>query len=906
MGKFYFLIICLSSLLFTTNSYAQIPAFSYTTPQKFTVGTPIIPVSPKHTGGPVPNEIYSKVSTVAGNGFYGYKDTLAKYAMFENPVSVAIDTKGNTYVADANLNMIRKISADGVVSTLAGNKTKGAKNGQDTAARFNYPTGVAVDASGNVYVADFGNNMIRKITPAGKVSTFAGSVNSGDDDGNGTNARFTLPYSLTIDLFGNIIVADTYNNKIRRITPAGDVTTLAGDGAPALKDGTGKNASFNIPYSIAADKLGNVYVADQGNNCIRKVNPLGTVTTFTDTLHKKPTGVAVDNLNRVYMSNLKTFGITQFGTDGKPTGTAPFSGGSYKAYVDATDTLSSYKGSMGLTFDGKDNLLVADPANGVIRKVAVNGYTVHPRLPTGLVIDSTGSIKGTPTTVSPATDYTVTAFNGSGSSSSKINITVGIASQTITFNKLLPVTYGNIDFNPLATSTDTLIPIKYSSSNPAVATIVNNKIHITGAGSTIITANQDGNKNYTAAPPVSQPLTVNKAILTITADDKIKTILKANPALTINYKGFVYGQDTTALITKPTISTTANAASAAGTYPITASGADAKNYTFNYVTGKLIVFPVPVITAAGSTTIVKGGSVTLTASPGTGYTYQWYADGVNINGATSNTYVATKTGGYTVTITANNYTTFSLYTAVLAELLLPPNNFNIKVTSATCKGSNNGSIHISTLQKLKYTAALSGNGLNKSYPFTDTLTTGALSPGNYTICFSVDGEIYNQCFQVNVTEPKDLSVYSTINKTFNNLNLQLDGGTSYNIVLNNVTYNTTQKEISLPLSAGYNKLSVTTDNLCQGLVEKVIVVGDKITPFPNPFQNVLNVNIGNQAINNVNVNIISVLNGKTVYSNKYTNQTGVLQFDMSNLPNGVYYLNLNLDNNKSGYKIVKK
>lgn len=910
MRKFYLVITCLI-LFIAKNSFAQAPAISYSGAVKFTVGKTATLAAPKNTGGAIPAEIYSKVSTLAGSGFYGYKDTLAKYARFENPVSVALDSKGNMYVADANLNMIRKISAKGVVSTFAGNPKKGAKNGQDTAARFNYPTGVTVDKNDNVYVADFSNNMIRKITPAGLVSTFAGNVNDGNKNGNGTAASFNHPYSLVYDAkSGNIIVADTYNNMIRWITPSGDVSTIAGTGAPGRIDGFGSKATFRIPYSVAVDKNGIAYVADQGNNCIRQVytasNGPGFVNTFTDTTYISPYGITVDNLNRVYLSTVEAYSIIQFDKAGKQIGPLPFSGGSYKTFNDATDTLSSYRGSMGLTFDGKNNLLVADQGNDRIRKVAVNGYTVSPRLPLGLSIDSTGVISGIPLSISPAKDYTVTAYNGSGSSSAKVNITVGIGSQTITFNKLQAVTYGAVDYSPLATSTDTVIKIRYSSSDTTVATIVKDKIHIKAAGTTTITANQDGNVNYTAAVPVSQPLTVNKAVLTVTADDKIKTILKDNPALTVGYKGFVYGQDTTVIITRPVISTTATKNSAAGTYPITATGASAKNYTFNYVAGKLIVAPVPVITATGSTTIVKGGSVTLSASPSTGYTYQWAVDGKEITGATTNSYVATKTGAYTVAITANNYTTYSLYISVLTQLQLPPNNFNISVVSATCKGSNNGLIHIAALQKLKYNAALTGNGLNKSYSFTDSLTVNNLSPGEYSICFSVDGEIFSQCFQVKVTEPKDLSVYSTVDPKLNNLNLQLDGGTSFKIVLNSVTYNTTQNEISLPLSAGYNKLSITTDNLCQGVIEKVIIVADKVVPFPNPFQNVLNVNIGNQTISNVGVNVINTMSGKTVLNNKYTNQSGVMQLDMSALPNGVYYLNLNLDNNKSGYKIVKK
>lgn len=909
MRKLYFSVFCLTLLLFSKYTHAQAPAISYSGAVKFTVNTKAALAAPKNAGGAIPTEIYSKVSTLAGSGYYGYKDTVTQFARFENPVSVAFDSKGNMYVADANLNMVRKISKAGVVSTFAGNPKKGAKNGQDTAARFNYPTGVAVDKNDNIYVADFSNNMIRKITPAGLVSTFAGNVNDGHKDANGTAASFNHPYGLIYDRGeGSIIVADTYNNKIRKISYLGDVTTIAGTGAPGRDDGFSTTATFKIPYSVTIDNNGIIYVADQGNNCIRKIyqgNP-GIVRTFSDTTYQSPYGITVDNSNRLYLSTVEAYGIIQFDSNGKQIGTVPFSGGSYKTYNDATDTLSSYRGSMGLTFDGQNNLIVADAGNDRIREVAVNGYTVHPRLPLGLSIDSTGVISGIPLTISPATDYTITAYNNSGSASAKVNITVGIGSQTITFKKLPAVTYGATDFDPLATSTDTVIKIHYTSSDPTVATIVKDTIHVVGAGTTTITATQAANQNYTAAVPVSQLLTVNKAVLTIAAEDKNKTVLKDNPPFTVTYKGFVNAEDTTVVTTRPIASTTATANSGVGIYPITVTGAVAKNYSFNYVAGKLTVYPVPVITATGSTTIANGGSVLLSASPTTGYTYQWSVDGNIIPGATSNTYTATKTGGYTVAITANNYTTYSLYTSVLSQLQLPPNNFNIQVTSATCKGSNNGSIHVTAKQKLKYTVSFSGNGLNDSYAFTDTLTKGSLSPGNYTLCFSVDGEIYNQCFQVNVTEPKDLSVYSTVNKDLNNLNLQLNGGNSYKITLNNVTINTTEQSVSIPLAKGYNKLIVTTDNLCQGLVEKVIVTNDNIIPFPNPFQNVLNVNIGNQNINNVSVNIINTLSGKMVYNNKYANQSGVMQFDMSGLPGGVYYLNLNLDNNKSGYKIIKK
>jgi sugar lactone lactonase YvrE len=904
MVKLYFTCFLLL-VIFNLTTFAQAPKISYTTPLKYTVGVKISPLLPASTGGAVPNEVYSKATTIAGNGFYGYKDTVASHAVFASPINVTYDRNGNIYVADANLNVIRKISK-GVVTTLAGNVEKGAKNGQDTAARFQYPTGVVADRAGNVYVADFVNNMIRKITPSGLVSTFAGNVNSGSDDGLGTDARFTLPYSLAIDANDFIYVADTYNNRIRRITPDGMVTTFAGSGAPGRTDGVGKAATFRVPYSIAIDKDGDMYVADQGNNCIRKITKQGVVSTLTDTTFIEPVSVAVDSRKRLYLTTTKRFDILQFDEKGKQIGTTPFSGGSYKRYLDGTDTLSSYKGSMGLLFDGKDHLLVADVYNDYIRQVAVHGYTVTPYLPAGLSIDGTGTITGTPLATTPARNYTITAHNSSGSSSSTINIGVGIGSQTITFNKPADVTYGIADFSPNATSTDTLIAIVYSSSNPAVATIVNNRVHIVGAGTTTITANQPGNVNYTAAPAVSQQLVVNKAVLTTTANDIIKTDGTENPALTFNYKGFVNGEDSTIITKKPVLQTAVTATSPVGEYPITVGGAEAANYSFNYVPGKFTVFPIPVITAIGSTSIVKGKSVTLNASPSKGYTYQWSFNGNAIPGATDTTYTATETGGYSVSITANNYTTYSLYTSVLAQLKLPVDNFKLQMNSVTCKGSNNGSVSISAAQKLKYTAVVTGNNLNTPFTFTDTLTVRNLSPGNYTVCFAVEGEVFSQCYQVNVTEPKDLSVYSTINKTLNNINLQLDGGRNYNITLNDVKYNTTQKEITLPLLSGANKIQITTDNLCQGIFEKVITLNDKIIPYPNPFNNILYVNVGNQNISNVKINVVNLVDGKPVYNTHYANKSGILELDLSTLANGLYYLNLGLDNMQNGYKIIKK
>ena len=220
------------------------------------------------------------VSTFAGTGIAG-SSNVADSVTFNSPLGVAIDGSGNAYVADYENNLIRKISQAGVVSTLAGSGAKGADNGLDTTATFNLPEAVAVDAAGNVYVADNGNDLIRKVTPAGQVSTFAGSGQPGKSDGTGTSASFNSPFGIAIDAAGNVYVADSGNNLIRKITPDGAVTTIAGSGSKGANDATGKAASFNTPSGIAIDKLGNIYVADENNNLIRKITQAGVVTTIS-------------------------------------------------------------------------------------------------------------------------------------------------------------------------------------------------------------------------------------------------------------------------------------------------------------------------------------------------------------------------------------------------------------------------------------------------------------------------------------------------------------------------------------------------------------------------------------------------------------------------------------------------
>lgn len=226
------------------------------------------------------------VSTLAGNAAQrGSSDGSGAVARFFEPAGIAFDTGGNLYIADSRNQTIRKIDPTGVTSTLAGSAGQfGSNDGSGAVARFGTPNGLAIDATGNLYVADSSNSKIRKITPAGIVSTLAGGTSSGSRDGSGATAQFSYPTSLAIDLGGNVYVADSGNHTIRKIDPAGVVTTLAGSaGQSGSSDGNGAAARFNFPKDLAIDGGGNLYVADHGNGTIRTITPTGLVSTYAGT-----------------------------------------------------------------------------------------------------------------------------------------------------------------------------------------------------------------------------------------------------------------------------------------------------------------------------------------------------------------------------------------------------------------------------------------------------------------------------------------------------------------------------------------------------------------------------------------------------------------------------------------------
>jgi serine/threonine-protein kinase len=222
------------------------------------------------------------VGPVGAYGNFGYKDGTSTTAAFKYPSGIEVDANGNLYITDYGNNCIRKVETDGTVSTIAGSLIGGNDNGVGSDAKFYNPEDIVLNIDGNFYIVT--SNAIRKMTPAGVVTTFAGSNSNleGHTDGKGLLATFASASNICADKFGTLYVLES--SRIRKITIDGDVTTLAGTGVSGYLDGAGNVAKFDMANGISVDANGNCYVSDYGNTKIRKVTPDGTVSTIAGTV----------------------------------------------------------------------------------------------------------------------------------------------------------------------------------------------------------------------------------------------------------------------------------------------------------------------------------------------------------------------------------------------------------------------------------------------------------------------------------------------------------------------------------------------------------------------------------------------------------------------------------------------
>ena len=320
------------------------------------------------------------VSTLAGSGVVSAADGVGSAASFGYPTGVCVDFAGNIFVADEKTHKISRITPAGVVSTLAGSGAGGAADGVGSSASFGCPVDVCVDAAGNIIVADTVNHKIRRITPAGEVSTLAGSGVVGAADGVGSAASFFYPHGVCVDAAGNILVADRDNNKIRRITPAGEVSSLAGSGARGAADGVGSAASFSRPYGVCMDAAGNILVADYGNSKIRRVTPAGEVSTLAGSdAHGAADGascmasvygaisVCVDATGNIFFAVSSRSKIGRISPAGE---VSILAGSGVNGAEDGVSSEARFNVPVGVCVDATGNILVADAGNRMIRRIS--------------------------------------------------------------------------------------------------------------------------------------------------------------------------------------------------------------------------------------------------------------------------------------------------------------------------------------------------------------------------------------------------------------------------------------------------------------------------------------------------------------------------------------------------------
>jgi sugar lactone lactonase YvrE len=705
------------------------------------------------------------VTTFAGSsGVSGASDGTGSGALFYQPVGIAIDGGGNLYVADETNDTIRKISSAGVVTTIAGTaRTPGSTDGAGSAATFNGPQGIAVDSGGNVYVADTGNNTIRKITSSGTVSTIAGSAGSaGSADGASVAARFRSPTGLSLDASGNLYVADTGNSVIRLVTSAGMISTLAGEPeVTGSSDGIGSAAMFQQPFGVAIDGNGNLYVADTANDTIRLgrlaqpslpvissqpqgasidqggsatlsvsatgvplpsfqwqlnsadisgavnstltitnaqlsdggtytvvvTNGSGSVTsspaTLTVTLPLDyasttfsslgsyftmngfaagPSGVALDPAGNVFVSFENA--VAKLSPSG---GVLLVAGGASPGSADGSGSSASFDSPAGIALDSAGNIYVADSGNNSIRKVT----------PAGMVTTIAGLVQGGADGVGVAAQFdnpTAVAVDKSGNIyvADTGNGALREVSPSGSTSTLLVTSNLDLETGPLVGGQS--FPPSYSINGVAVDA---NGTPYVGVAVSVPFGDGDFPGNYVFILKVTGP---NSYVEVSSTHDYASALSPApdDGSLAIDGSGNVYELvGNSLLLGGNVISGFQNGSSfpSANNVPSAlAVGSAGKVYVANPPTQSVIVITplgsVPNIAAQPEgSTIAFGASTTLSvsASATPAPTYQWQVDGVSIPGATSSSYSTSTPGTYTVQITNAAGTVTSSPAVITAE-----------------------------------------------------------------------------------------------------------------------------------------------------------------------------------------------------------------------------------------------
>jgi sugar lactone lactonase YvrE len=345
------------------------------------------------------------ITTAAGDGTNAYSGDggPAASAQIYHPEGVAVDSAGNFFIADYGNSRIRMVTSEGVISTVAGNGTKGfsGDNGPAASAQINGPMGVTIDAAGSLFIADYGNSRIRMVTPAGVIGTVAGNGTKGSsgDGGPATSAQLMGPTGVALDSAGNLFIADYGDNRIRMVTPGGVISTVAGNGTTGFSGDGGPATSAQLyhPEGVAVDSAGNLLIADSSNNRIRMVNSAGVISTVagngyggfggdgtsaTSAQLNGPTGVAVDSKGNLLIADYNNHRIRMVTSAGVISTVA---GNGTKGYDgdEGSATSAQLNGPIGVAVDSAGNLFIADYYNNRIRKVVDSNISTNLTVSTG-------------------------------------------------------------------------------------------------------------------------------------------------------------------------------------------------------------------------------------------------------------------------------------------------------------------------------------------------------------------------------------------------------------------------------------------------------------------------------------------------------------------------------------------
>jgi uncharacterized protein (TIGR03437 family) len=485
------------------------------------------------------------ISTVAGNGKFSYSGDSgqATSAQLNTPQATAVDSSGNLYIADTANHVVRKVTAAGVISTIAGNGTAGSggDGGAATSAQLHSPQGIAVDGSGNVYIADTQNARVRKIT-GGTINTVAGSGTAGfgGDGGAATSAQLNIPTGLAVDGAGNLYISDFSNNRVRKVTPGGVITTLAGNGlAGYLGDGgPATGAQVTTPVGLATDASGNVYIADTGNNAVRVVNSSGIISTVAGNglagysgddgeavlaMVGSPTGVAVDASGNLYISD-GSLRVRKVYSSGFINTIA---GDGARGYTGdgGVALFATMNGPAGIALASNGNLYIADSGNSAVRELLLGGFQIK----IGAVANAASNLAG------PVSGGEIVVLYGTGMGpAGLVQYTPGSNGQVPTSLAGTTVYFGNYAAPLLYTSASqvsAIVPYEVSGSQVQVFVKYNGDLSATfpvslaTAAPSLFTADSSGKGQAAAINIQNGGYAYNNAAHPLNAGDYVELFL---------------------------------------------------------------------------------------------------------------------------------------------------------------------------------------------------------------------------------------------------------------------------------------------------------------------------------------------------------------------------------------------